>query len=66
MSAAANAFCVNHPGVEATGACEDCKQRHTRVYNKLSWIRQAAGAILGRTVTCTTGTAGGLDYDKCF
>lgn len=26
MSAAANAFCVNHPGVEATGACEDCKQ----------------------------------------
>lgn len=47
-------------------SCEDCKQRHTRVYNKLSWIRQTAGAILGRTVTCTSGTAGGLDYDKCF
>ena len=26
MSAVANAFCVNHPGVEATGACEDCKR----------------------------------------
>lgn len=53
-------------GDDDTCACKDCKQRHTRVYNKLSWIRQSAGAILGRTVTCTSGTAGGLDFDRCF